>query len=172
MIEHRLIEKMLQLVEKEIKNINTNNRVDTIFLDTVVDFIRSYADRTHHGKEEDIMFKALENKNVSNMHLNMMSELIAEHTHARKIVGELVEANQTYLHGDLKSMETIKATLTFLTKFYPEHIRKEDHLFFPQTETYFTGDELDHMLLAFWEFDRKMIHEKYKKLYEFLATRS
>ena len=33
--------------------------VDPVFIDTAVDFIRTYADRCHHGKEEDLLFKAL-----------------------------------------------------------------------------------------------------------------
>jgi hemerythrin-like domain-containing protein len=56
MWEHRLIEKMLRLFDGEIRKINELDRVDTVFIDTAVDFIRIYADRTHHGKEEDILF--------------------------------------------------------------------------------------------------------------------
>jgi len=37
-------------------------------------------------------------------------------------------------------------------------------LYFPNTEKYFIADEVDRMLEEFWEFDRKMIHEKYRKL--------
>ncbi|MBN2297153.1 MAG: cation-binding protein, partial [Deltaproteobacteria bacterium] len=54
MWEHRLIEKMLSLFEKEIQRINDTGEVNPVFIDTAVDFIRTYADRTHHGKEEDI----------------------------------------------------------------------------------------------------------------------
>lgn len=57
MIEHRLIEKMLKAVEKEIGKIRGSMNINPIFIDTAVDFIRTYADRTHHGKEEDILPK-------------------------------------------------------------------------------------------------------------------
>jgi len=33
----------------------TTNRVAPVFIDTVVDFVKIYADRTHHGKEENIL---------------------------------------------------------------------------------------------------------------------
>jgi len=171
MIEHRLIEKMLKLVEKEIAYINKDSAVDTAFIDTVVDFIRIYADRTHHGKEEDILFKELENKNLNDKDRALMEELIDEHIQARKAVRELVAANQNYRNGDLKSIEIINEKLAFLVHFYPEHIQKEDKVFFPNTERYFTGKELEKMLADFREFDRKMIHEKYGKLYEALAEK-
>jgi hemerythrin-like domain-containing protein len=169
MVEHRLIEKMLKVVEKEIAYINEDSAVDTAFIDTVVDFIRTYADRTHHGKEEDILFKKLENKKLNAADSAMMQNLINEHTAARKAVRELVIANDAYRNGNSGSIEDIKKQLTFLVHFYPEHIRKEDKLFFPTTERYFTNEELNTMLNDFREFDRNMIHEKYSKVYETLA---
>jgi hemerythrin-like domain-containing protein len=57
MIEHRLIERMLKVVEGVVADIEATQKVDPVFIDTAVDFIRFYADRTHHGKEEDILFR-------------------------------------------------------------------------------------------------------------------
>ncbi len=59
-----------------------------------------------------------------------------------------------------------------LAHFYPVHIEKEDkHFFFPCQE-YFTKEELDKMLAEFYEFDRKMIHEKYEKIVSRMETQS
>jgi len=171
MIEHRLIENMLKIANKELVIIKKNKTVDLIFIDTLVDFIRTYADRTHHGKEEDILFKELEKKTLDDKDKKEMQELINEHISARKIVKELVESKIKYTNGDLKSINTIIEKLTFLIYFYPEHIRKEDKVFFPDTEKYFSNEELDKMLNDFWDFDRKMIHEKYNKLYESLSKK-
>ncbi len=51
-------------------------------------------------------------------------------------------------------------------KFYPVHIEKEDKHFFLPCLGYFSKEEQDIMLGEFWEFDRKMIHEKYRKVVE------
>jgi len=171
MIEHRLIEKMLKIIDKELNNILETKKVNPVFIDTVVDFIKIYADRTHHGKEEDILFKKLENKKLNNDDTKMMQDLIEEHINARKVVGEIVEANNKYAHGDLTSIEILIEKLSYLTKFYPEHILKEDKIFFPNTEKYFSAKESDDILSEFWEFDKKMIHEKYNKLYESLKLK-
>jgi hemerythrin-like domain-containing protein len=169
MWEHRLIEKMLQLFDGEIKNINDNKKVDTVFIDTAVDFIRTYADRTHHGKEEDILFRDLAKKELSSEHIRIMNELIDEHTYARRTVGKLVAAKERYLTGENTSQEVI-GYLKELAQFYPQHIEKEDkHFFYPCME-YFTREEQNAMLLEFNEFDRKMIHEKYKKVVEGLKA--
>jgi len=166
MIEHRLIEKMIELLKAEIPIIKAEQKVEPFFIDTVVDFIRIYADRTHHGKEEDILFKALESKNISEPDQKNMNELIEEHKYGRKLVAELVQAKEEYLAGDPEALATILEKFAALVEFYPEHIKKEDLVFFPDTEKYFTKEELDAMLEAFWEFDRNMIHEKYKNVVE------
>ena len=73
MIEHRLIEKVLAVVKKRLANWNENN-FDPLFLDAVVDFITVYADRTHHGKEEDILFKTLERKELKEADFTILEE--------------------------------------------------------------------------------------------------
>jgi hemerythrin-like domain-containing protein len=164
MIEHRLIEKMFELVRKEIKQIEERQQADPIFIDTTVDFIRMYADRTHHGKEEDILFRDLEKKDIGEQDKKIMQELIDEHVYGRKTVKELVEAKERYLQGQTGALEVILDKLNVLVNFYPEHIEKEDKVFFPATEAYFSQEEQDAMLEEFWEFDKEMIHEKYKSL--------
>jgi len=168
MIEHRLIEKMFELVREEIKRIEEIKQADPIFIDTTVDFIRTYADRTHHGKEEDILFRDLEKKNIAELDRKIMQELIDEHKYGRKTVKELVEAKEDYLQGQTTALEVILEKLNVLVDFYPEHIKKEDKVFFPAAERYFSQEEQDAMLEEFWEFDREMIHEKYRSLVKHL----
>jgi hemerythrin-like domain-containing protein len=168
MWEHRMIEKMLRLFDGEIKRINEENRIDAVFIDTAVDFIRTYADRTHHGKEEDILFRDLAKKQISSNHAKIVGELVEEHKYARDVVGKLIEAKERYLKGENTAQEVI-AYLKELAQFYPKHIEKEDkHFFFPCMD-YFSEDEQNKMLDEFWEFDKNMIHEKYKKVIEQLT---
>ena len=76
MKEHRVIERMIELLRKEAERIAEAREVDPTFIDTAVDFIRTYADRTHHGKEEDILFRELAKKDLSGRHQRVMDELV------------------------------------------------------------------------------------------------
>jgi hemerythrin-like domain-containing protein len=166
MWEHRLIEKMARLFIVEITRISERNKVNTVFVESAVDFFRTYADRTHHGKEEDILFRDLLKKKLSPEHNRIMKELIEEHIYARKTVGRLLEAKKKYLAGDSNSSKDVIVCLKELGDLYPKHIEKEDkHFFFPILD-YFTKKEQDVMLKEFWDFDRNMIHEKYEKVVE------
>jgi len=100
MIEHRLIEKMLNIASREMDFIKKGKKADPVLIATIVDFFRTYADRTHHGKEEDILFQALERKNMSQDDQRTKKELVDEHIRARKEVKELLEANGRYVAGD------------------------------------------------------------------------
>jgi hemerythrin-like domain-containing protein len=170
MIEHRLIEKMLNVAIEELDNIKNGNKANSSLINIIIDFIKTYADRTHHGKEEDILFKELMDKDLIEADQNMMEELIREHIEARKAVGDLYLASKQYENGDTSKAKVIYEKLFFLTQFYPIHIKKEDNVFFPETEKYFSADEHEKMLNEFWEFDRKMIHEKYNQTYESLKA--
>ena len=165
MIEHRLIEKMIEIIKQKLREIKTTSQVDPIFIDAAVDFIKIYADKTHHGKEEDILFRDCIKKNMSVGDVTIMNELIAEHKYGRKTTAELVEAKEKYVKGE-NTLDRIIEKQTALTEFYPKHIEKEDKLFFPNSEKYFSETELNEMLNEFWEFDKKMIHEKYKMVVE------
>jgi len=169
MIEHRLIEKVLKLVRGKARSFDENH-YDPIAIDTVVDFIKMYADRTHHGKEEDILFSALKGKKLDEKDARIMAELIEEHKQARAKVGEIVELNEKFKTVDRKAVKDIITCIDWLTAFYPVQIAKEDGVFFPSTEKYFSDRELNDILNAFWDFDRKMIHEKYMGVYEKLTA--
>lgn len=171
MIEHRLIERLISRINKELKQIAAKKQTDPILIDAFVDFIKTYADRTHHGKEEDIYFKKLLEKPMAAEDQRVMNELIEEHKFGRKITAEIVDANARYRDGDLNALTEIEAKLHTLAEFYPQHIEKEDKVFFPAAHAYFTEAEQKDMLDAFWEFDRKMIHEKYEAVAKDMESR-
>ncbi len=59
MIEHRLIERMIRLMDSEAGRIRQGGLPNTDFINAAIDFIKIYADKLHHGKEEDILFRDL-----------------------------------------------------------------------------------------------------------------
>ncbi|MGD1970015.1 MAG: hemerythrin domain-containing protein [Desulfobacterales bacterium] len=166
MIEHRLIERMISIIKDALLQIESTQMVDPVFVDATVDFIRTYADRTHHGKEEDILFRDLSKRDLSATDQQVMKELIEEHVFGRQTTKALVEANTRYRNGDKSALLEIAEKLRTIAEFYPKHIQKEDKVFFPASLGYFTDEEDQSMLAAFWEFDRNMIHEKYRSVIE------
>jgi hemerythrin-like domain-containing protein len=166
MMEHRLIERMLELIRREVENAEAVQWVDVALLDAAVDFIRWYADRTHHAKEESILFRDLARKELSPADRSLLEELLEDHDFGRRTVGQLVEAKERYRQGAGEALVTILEKCRTLVSFYHEHIYKEDNLFFPASLTYLSDAEQKAMLDEFAESDRKMIHSKYGAVVE------
>jgi hemerythrin-like domain-containing protein len=164
MREHRLIEHMIALMNQQLSEMNKTGKADPEFIQAAVDFIRTYADRTHHGKEEDILFKELAVKQLAPEHKKIMGELVEEHALARKLTANLVAARDNYVRGSEQALPEIVHFMQELTKLYPGHIEKEDKRFFYPCMEYFSREEQDNMLRSFYEFDQRMIHEKYQKV--------
>jgi len=169
MIEHRLIERFLIIIENMLDLVDTTKKIDPLFVDKAIDFIRTYADRTHHGKEEDILFRQLKNKELSEPDRKVMDELIAEHVFGRNTTEALAKANALYRNGDSSALVDISCCLRTLVEFYPKHIEKEDRIFFPASRAYFNEAEDQAMLAEFIDFDHTLIHEKYKSLVDEMA---
>jgi len=164
MIEHRLIERMIDVMREELKIFEKEEKLDPEFVETVVDFIRTYADRCHHGKEEDILFRELGGKKLTDEHRRTMEELMEEQRWGRKTTVRLVEANKRYMQGERKAMSTVTDCMKSLVQFYPKHIEKEDKHFFIPCMDYFTEIEQQAILREEWEFDRSLIHERYRNI--------
>jgi hemerythrin-like domain-containing protein len=178
MIEHRLIERLLHLMQQEFARIKANIDVDPefafvdpVFIDTAVDFIRTYADRCHHGKEEDILFKALAAKDLSPELRQVMAELIKGHVWARETTAEIVKAKEGYLLESPGALNDLMLHIEELLGFYLRHIEKEDKHFFTPCMAYFSEAEQAELLARMEEFDRKLIHEKYRGVVERIEQR-
>lgn len=163
MVEHRLIERVVVLLEEELARISKTKRIDIAFLNPAIDFYRFYADRGHHGKEEDILFVELKKKPVSMDENAMIDSLKRDHIAGRELIAKLdndvsiscSQCNDGVINSISKGIEN-------LVKLYKVHINKEDKEFFIPAMKYFSKDELGAMLCRFWEFDRMLIHEKYR----------
>lgn len=166
MIEHRLIERMVALLKKEAQTIETSGAVNLGFINDAIDFFKVYADRCHHGKEEDILFKALATKQLSTVHKIMLEELLQDHARARDLVSIIDIVKTRDLQKDPNTKGELKERLKELVALYTVHIKKEDRQFFIPTMEYFSEDERGEMLCGFQAFDRMLIHDKYKTVVE------
>ena len=131
--EHRIIMKVVDAMAGMAGALEDGKQVAVHTLQAAVTFMRTYADKCHHGKEEDFLFPLLEARGVPATGCPL-GALLHEHQTGRLLVVNLEEATQAYAIED--SHETrikLAMVLRQLMKLYPEHIRKEDYLAFPMT---------------------------------------
>jgi hemerythrin-like domain-containing protein len=166
MREHRLIERMLRVIEIERNELKKSRKIDSNLLQAVIDFFRIYADKNHHGKEEDILFRALDKKKLNFDHRRLMFQLIEDHKTGRNIINGLDNVQKKFLANNAKACSEIVTLLSRLLTLYPKHIEIEDKHFFYPAMTYFTEEERNQMLDEFSDFDTTIDHEKYQRMVE------
>lgn len=54
--EHQNILKVVKAIVKECDVFESENNLDKAFFTKAIGFIKNYADKFHHAKEEDILF--------------------------------------------------------------------------------------------------------------------
>ena len=163
MVEHRLIERMVTLMEKELEKTGHGKKADLVFIDGAIDFAKTYADACHHGKEESILFDKLVMKKLLPEHKKVMDELVLDHIQNRKIITNLEMAREEYLKGDSDAVGPIQIICKSLAEFYPRHMEKEEESFFSASMEYFSKREQEEMVKKFWEFDKDLLLAKYLK---------
>jgi len=57
--EHTNIRRMLKVIREVSYRIMTLGEFDVEDITRIIDFVRTYADKHHHGKEEDILFATM-----------------------------------------------------------------------------------------------------------------
>jgi hemerythrin-like domain-containing protein len=154
--EHQNILKVIEILEKECDAIEDSKELDKDFFEKTIDFIRNYADKFHHAKEEDILFKEL-NKPEIEMHCNPTEQMLVEHDEGRAFV----KGMETRLNEGDKTRVVRNARA--YAQLLKEHISKEDDILYPMADEALSEKTKKQMLEKFKEIgeQRKEDEEKY-----------
>jgi hemerythrin-like domain-containing protein len=128
------------------------------FLSDVVEFLRSYANRQHHGKEEDLLFPELEKRDMprSGGPVGMM---LMEHHFGRSHIARMAESATAYAGGDNAVAATwADASLDYVA-LLREHIAKENQILFVMAERLLSVDDQVRLSEEFEGVDKNKIGE-------------
>ena len=142
--EHTLIKRWLVLIPSVVEDLDLEKEEDRQLILQGVDFIRAYADRFHHAKEEDILFDYFD-KN-----LDIIKVMYEDHTQGRAHVKALVEAvEQKNKAGAAEHLMGYRQLLT-------QHIKKEDEILYPWMERNLLLPQIGELFSRFQETDQQM----------------
>ncbi len=165
--EHKLILRMIALVEKNTALLEQGKFRNWQFYLDAVDFIRNYADRFHHAKEEDVLFAELI-KNGMPEKQSPIEAMHMEHDQGRAHVRAMEEAAQKALEGETGQTAIIAEHARGYAALLRGHIEKEDDILYPLAERILPEDVRSRMLAAYDQAEAKTqgLEEKYRKLVE------
>ncbi|MAG07236.1 cation-binding protein [Candidatus Pacearchaeota archaeon] len=153
--EHQNILKVLDVLERECGGLESGKELDKVFVGKAIDFIKNYADRFHHAKEEDILFKEF-GKKSDEAHCNPVEQMLYEHDLGREFVKGMGDGLES------SDKEKVIASLRGYVQLLREHIFKEENILYPMIDGILGEDIQKEMLREFDKVEGKFEEENWK----------
>ncbi len=146
--EHDAILRMLDATEEVAHRLSRRERVEPQILENLLEFFRLFADRCHHGKEEDLLFPLLEKKGMPRSG-GPISIMLMEHDHGRSFVRLMAQESQLYSTGNADAGVRWAAAAVQYVELLREHIAKENEVLFVMAERMLSDAEQRELAVAF-----------------------
>ncbi|MAF20917.1 MAG: cation-binding protein [Parcubacteria group bacterium] len=156
--EHQNILKVIEALTKEVNALETGQALNKDFFNQAIDFIKNYADKFHHVKEEDILFKELSKDSVQ-MDCNPMEQMLHEHDLGRGFVKGIKQGLE---RGNKEQI--IKNSKEY-SQLLQEHIFKEDNILYPMADQSLDQKTQQAMLKEFKQAEDKKFAQGTKDKY-------
>ncbi len=170
--EHKAIKLMLQILEKVCEKLESGEKLNPEHLEKMVEFIRIFADRCHHGKEEDLLFPAMEEAGIPREG-GPIGVMLAEHNLGRDYVKGLSDAVVKYKAGDHQVASKIVENARNYVGLLTPHINKEDNILYMMADMHLSLERQEQLLEEFEKVEHDIIgagrHEEFRQLLHHLA---
>lgn len=146
--EHKLIKRMIALLLRKCDEAEYPGFSGWEFFPEAVDFIRNYADKFHHGKEEDVLFKELV-ANGMPVDNSPVGAMLATHDEGRNFVAEMVASFEAAKAGDAAARKKLIRAGRGYAALLTNHIEIEDGVLYPLSERVLPAERRAYMVEAY-----------------------
>lgn len=173
--EHKNIKRMLVVLRKASYKVLKEDKIDYDDFYKMIDFVRNYADKQHHGKEEKFLFNRMVDEIGGVAETLIKFGMLVEHDFGRLYMSELEGALLRVKNGDDESKVDIIANAVSYTHLLYRHIEKEDNTVYTFANRKLSKETLTKINRECEEFEsessKNNIQEKYMKLLEELEEK-
>jgi hemerythrin-like domain-containing protein len=162
MHEHEIILTAVSGIGRMAETLRGGGHVEIAALREAVDFMRNFADKCHHAKEEDLLFPALTRAGMPE-NGGPIAVMKAEHAQARICVGNLASAIDAYEGGESVGSTRVAAAIDCIETLYPQHVAKENNVLFPMAEQILSSAILGALAKQFEATERMLGEEEHHR---------
>jgi len=149
--EHEAILSSLQILDTVTGRLGRRLDVQRRDIHDFIAFLREFADKCHHGKEEGILFPAMVKAGVAEKG-GPIGVVLSEHAKGRELIKEMEAA----VSGKEDHDRFTRAAKEY-SSLLRSHIERENSVLFPSAESVLTADQLDQIYDAFEQHEQKVI---------------
>ncbi len=146
--EHDAILQMLEVSDALARRLATDTPVEPERLTEMLEFFQTFADRCHHGKEEDLLFPLLERKGLMRAG-GPVGVMLDEHEQGRALVQRMTDAAQAYNDHDATAGRRYAEASRRYAVLLRQHIDKENQILFLLADRLLSPVEQDDLVRAF-----------------------
>jgi hemerythrin-like domain-containing protein len=154
--EHDAILRMLDATEEVAQRLRRRAPVEPKTLADLLEFFRLFADRCHHGKEEDLLFPMLERKGMPRGG-GPIGVMLMEHDHGRGFVRQMAQESEAFAAGNAEAGIRWAGPALHYVELLRDHISKENNILFVMAERMLTDAEQMELARAFEEVEVKKL---------------
>lgn len=166
--EHKAINLMLLILVEIARKLEVEPTIRTEHLDQILEFIRVFVDKCHHGKEETLLFYAMEEAGISKEEVSM-NLLLKEHQKGRQYFQKLTQAVTQHKTGNREVSSVITDNIRNYVVLLTKHIETEESVLYPSAEKRIPEKRQEVLLKEFEALEReKMGPEQHKKFHKLL----
>lgn len=171
--EHEAIVRMLDVSEVVADRLTAGNKVEPEILAQLLEFFRLFADRCHHGKEEDLLFPLLERKGLLRAG-GPIGVMMDEHTQGRTQMERMTAAAKAYGNGDTLAGKRWAEAMRRYSTLLRQHIDKENQILFVLADRLMSTAEQAEMVAGFERAEEEKMgagtHERLHALMDQLSA--
>ena len=149
--EHDAIIAALNILDSLTQQMSQDQAVDANDIDALLNVFTEFADKCHHGKEEDLLFPALVKAGLTTDR-EPLAVMLREHAEGRRLSREMHIAATAPL-----DVNDFSEAARAYSESMRSHIEKENTLLFPMAEETLSKAQLDTLAEAFAEHEIKLI---------------
>lgn len=173
--EHKNIKRMLKVVRKACLDIMNGRNIDYDDFDKIIDFIKNYADKHHHEKEEVILFDKMVNEIGGPAEKLVKFGMLVEHNLGRLYIKDLEEALVRAKAGDEEGKLDVIANAVSYTQLLFRHIDKEDNVAYTFAKRELSKETMNKINMECQDFEKEKsrlgVQNKYMNMLELLEEK-
>lgn len=169
--DHEVIMHILNAMDTLRMLLKQGKDVPLEVIDDTIDFAKNFTDRCHHGKEEDVLFPALNAEGMPKDE-GPIAVMLREHRQGREILARIEDALARHKQG-LSSIDGVIAGIEEYIMLMQHHIFKENNILFNIADT-LLSNKSDELNKGYERVEHEVMHDKhgyYKEMAERIVKR-
>jgi hemerythrin-like domain-containing protein len=169
--EHEGVKLMLNILEKVCQQLEAVGRLNKEHFEGILEFLKVFVDKCHHGKEEDLLFPALIAVGVPKE--GPIAVMLHEHEMGRQYVKAMSQAYTTYMAADKSISKEIMHNGRGYISLLKDHIEKENSVLFVMADSRLSEKRQEELFEGFEKIEEERIgvgkHEEFHALLKKLS---